>query len=115
MGYVQTFDATFEEHCNGAGPAARGEVHIANPPPPPLLEIDPGVTTQGTASTVDGTAVIHGEATCTKVTPMEVGGPVTEVAKRTTTVTGAFRSRWTTRRAFITGGGSFSYVAGHDA
>jgi hypothetical protein len=33
-GYVQTFDASFEQHCEGGDPAARGEVHISNSPPP---------------------------------------------------------------------------------
>jgi hypothetical protein len=33
-GYVQTFDATFEQHCEGGDPAARGQVHISNRPPP---------------------------------------------------------------------------------
>jgi hypothetical protein len=35
QGYVQTFDATFEQHCEGGSPAARGEIRISNPPPPP--------------------------------------------------------------------------------
>jgi hypothetical protein len=35
QGYVQTFDATFEQHCEGGDPAARGEIHISNSPPPP--------------------------------------------------------------------------------
>jgi hypothetical protein len=34
QGYVQTFDATFEQHCEGGGSAARGELHISNQPPP---------------------------------------------------------------------------------
>src|SRR5262245_45733312 len=34
QGYVQAFDATFEQHCEGGNPAARGEVHISNAPPP---------------------------------------------------------------------------------
>lgn len=33
-GYVQAFDATFEQHCEGGTPAARGQVHISNPAPP---------------------------------------------------------------------------------
>jgi hypothetical protein len=32
--YVQTFDATFEQHCENGTPAARGQVHISNPPAP---------------------------------------------------------------------------------
>jgi hypothetical protein len=34
QGYVQKFDATFVQHCEGATLAASGEVHISNPPPP---------------------------------------------------------------------------------
>lgn len=34
QGYVQTFDATFEQHCEGGSTAARGEVRISNPPAP---------------------------------------------------------------------------------
>lgn len=33
-GYVQAFDATFEQHCEGGAAAARGKIHIANPAPP---------------------------------------------------------------------------------
>jgi hypothetical protein len=33
-GYVQAFDARFEQHCEGGTPAARGEIHISNPPAP---------------------------------------------------------------------------------
>ena len=35
QGYVQTFDATFEQHCEEGNTAARGQVHISNPPAPP--------------------------------------------------------------------------------
>ena len=36
QGYVQAFDATFVQHCEGAAFAdVRGEVNISNPPPPP--------------------------------------------------------------------------------
>ena len=34
QGYVQTFDATFEQHCEGGTTAARGQIHISNPPAP---------------------------------------------------------------------------------
>jgi hypothetical protein len=35
QGYVQKFDATFVQHCEGGTAAASGSVHISNPPPPP--------------------------------------------------------------------------------
>src|SRR5262249_22289295 len=44
-GYVQPFDATFEQHCEGFAAAARGEVHIATPPPPPPLDLQVVVAT----------------------------------------------------------------------
>src|SRR5262249_35840687 len=38
--YVQTFDATFEQHCESSdAPALFGEISIANPPPPPPLAL----------------------------------------------------------------------------
>jgi hypothetical protein len=59
QGYVQTFDATFEQHCEGGTPAARGEVHIANPPSPagaaPLPTARPTAKpTAGASSTQPG-------------------------------------------------------------
>ncbi|BCL79910.1 MAG TPA: hypothetical protein VHZ51_28065 [Ktedonobacteraceae bacterium] len=32
QGYVQKFDATFVQHCEGGTSAASGQVHISNPP-----------------------------------------------------------------------------------
>lgn len=54
QGYVQTFDATFEQHCEAGTPAARGEVHIANPPPP--AGAAPKPTTKPTAKPTAGSA-----------------------------------------------------------
>ena len=81
-GYVQTFDATFEQHCEGGVAAARGEVHIANPPPPPPLDLQIVVATDGTASTLDGNATVHGTASCNKPTTIYLSGTVIEVVKR---------------------------------
>ncbi|SIN12006.1 hypothetical protein [Micromonospora cremea] len=50
-GYVQTFDATFEQHCEGGDPAARGEIHISNRPPPPEVAPKPAATTRPHAAT----------------------------------------------------------------
>lgn len=81
-GYVQTFDATFEQHCEGGDPAARGEVHIANPPPPSALTLDLAVAVNGTASTLNGNAIVHGTVTCNKPTSVTVDGTVTEIVKK---------------------------------
>jgi hypothetical protein len=51
QGYVQNFDATFEEHCEGGTPAVRGEVHISNPPAPPAPTPKRTATTSPRAAT----------------------------------------------------------------
>ncbi|WP_089154530.1 hypothetical protein [Micromonospora sp. NBS 11-29] len=91
-GYVQTFDATFEQHCEGGAAAARGEVHIANPPAPAPLDLALAVATDGTASTVSGKAVVHGTVTCNQATPVTVRGAVTQVVKKRI-VRGDFRTQ----------------------
>ncbi|WFE37993.1 hypothetical protein [Micromonospora sp. WMMD998] len=91
-GYVQTFDATFEQHCEGGTPAARGEVHIANPPPPAPLDLALAVATDGTASSVSGKAVVHGTVTCNQPTSVSLNGTVTEIVKKTI-VRGDFSTR----------------------
>jgi hypothetical protein len=81
-GYVQTFDATFEQHCEGVEAAARGEVHIANAPAPPELALDLAVAPDGIASTLNGNAIVHGTVTCNKPTDVTVFGNVTEIVKK---------------------------------
>ncbi|MEU9824817.1 hypothetical protein [Micromonospora chersina] len=81
-GYVQTFDATFEQHCEGGVAAARGEVHIANPPAPAPLDLELGVATDGTASTISGKAILHGTVTCNQPTSVTVSGVVDQVVKK---------------------------------
>jgi hypothetical protein len=81
-GYVQTFDATFEQHCEGGIPAARGEVHIANPPPPPALAISVTVNPTGTVSTVSGSATVSGTLTCTKPVTVNLDTSLTQIVKR---------------------------------
>ncbi|GAA1842895.1 hypothetical protein [Asanoa iriomotensis] len=44
-GYVQAFDATFEQHCEGGTPAAKGRVHIANATAPRTSTAKPQTTT----------------------------------------------------------------------
>jgi hypothetical protein len=72
-GYVERFDATFEQHCDGRKAAARGEVHVANQPLPTMA----ATTSSGT---VDQAGAAHpaGAVTCSE--PMEVAvlGTVTQ-------------------------------------
>lgn len=83
QGFIQTFDVTFEQHCEGAAAALRGDLRIQNPPPPPPLQLGVGVSSQGTASRLDGKATVQGTVTCSQATPVNVRGELTEVAHRT--------------------------------
>jgi hypothetical protein len=82
FGYVQTLDATYEQHCEGWEPALRGDVHISNPPPPPPLDFGIVVSASGTANAVNGDAILRGTVTCTKAANVTLTGTVREVVKR---------------------------------
>ncbi|HEX4221759.1 MAG TPA: hypothetical protein VHZ97_05320 [Pseudonocardiaceae bacterium] len=82
QGYVQTLDATYEQHCEGGTAAARGEVHIANPVAPPLLGLGLKVSTNGTASKLDGNAYLSGQVSCNEAASVTVSGQLTEVVHK---------------------------------
>ncbi|MDX3053599.1 hypothetical protein PV394_00305 [Streptomyces sp. NE06-03E] len=82
LGYVKTLDATFEQHCEGDVAAARGEVHIDSPAPPAALDLGLAVALEGTASTLNGKATLHGSVSCNKPVRVDVAGDVTQVKKR---------------------------------
>ncbi|MFF3875229.1 hypothetical protein [Streptomyces sp. NPDC001978] len=81
-GYVQALDATFEQHCEGWDAALRGEVHIANPAPPAELALGVAVALDGTASTLNGKATVHGTVSCNEPVKVSISGTVTQVSKR---------------------------------
>ncbi|MFF4014038.1 hypothetical protein [Streptomyces sp. NPDC001843] len=82
QGYVKKLDATFEQHCEGGTAAARGEVHIDNPAPPAELGLGLAVALDGTASTLNGKATLHGTVSCNKPVKVDVSGNVTQVKKQ---------------------------------
>lgn len=91
-GYVQALDATYEQHCEGGEPALRGEVHIANPPAPPELAIGLKVATDGTASTLNGNAYLHGTVDCTAAAKVTLSGAATQV-KRNVIIRGNYTAQ----------------------
>ncbi|KUN17328.1 hypothetical protein AQJ23_41030 [Streptomyces antibioticus] len=82
QGYVKKLDASFVQHCEGFTPAARGEVHIDNPAPPAELDLGLAVALDGTASTLNGKATVHGTVSCNKPVRVDVAGDVTQVKNR---------------------------------
>ncbi|MFG2047253.1 hypothetical protein ACGFIW_07470 [Micromonospora sp. NPDC048935] len=93
-GYLRTLDATFEQYCNGGPAAARGEVHIANPPPPERLELAHAVATDGIAHRVNGNAVLHGTVTCNQPVSVSLDGTVTQIVRKVL-VRGSFSTQVT--------------------
>ena len=79
QGYVKKLDASFVQHCEGGTTAARGEVHISNPAPPAELDLGLAVALDGTASTLNGKATLHGTVSCNKPVKVDVSGDVTQV------------------------------------
>ncbi len=83
-GYVERFDATFEQRCEGRRAAARGEVHIANQPLPAM-----GATTSSGTFDEAGAAHPAGAVTCSVPMQVAVLGTVTQTV-RDEPVTGEF-------------------------
>lgn len=81
-GYVQTLDATYTQYCESSTAALRGEVHIANPVAPPVLGLGLAVSTNGTASKLDGNAYLSGQVTCNEASSVTVSGQLTEVVNQ---------------------------------
>ncbi|PWR05314.1 hypothetical protein DKT68_27385 [Micromonospora acroterricola] len=73
-GYLERFDATFEQRCNYSTGSARGEVHVANPPAPPVLAVGVEVAASGTIDTGTGEATVRGTVTCTAPATVYVEG-----------------------------------------
>ncbi|SIN34255.1 hypothetical protein [Micromonospora cremea] len=77
-GYLERFDATFEQRCNYSTGSARGEVHVANPPAPPVLGVGVEVAASGTIDSQTGEVAVRGTVTCTAPATVYVEGQVTQ-------------------------------------
>lgn len=89
-GAVESFDADFEQHCEGAEPALRGHVHLVSQPPPPPLTLAIGLPKTGVADRTSGIATVSGTVTCSTPTTVWVSGTLTQRATRFAVATGQF-------------------------
>jgi hypothetical protein len=81
-GYVDSFHAVFEQHCEGLAPALRGEVQVTNPPPPPPISV--GLTIDDTAQvTARGAVALHGTISCSRQPDPERSSIVIDVTEPT--------------------------------
>jgi hypothetical protein len=81
--HLERFAVTFEQHCEGAAPALRGELRIVNSPGPQPLELGIDVAQDGTFSRVNGRATVQGTVTCSEPVVVPVNGTLTQVKRRT--------------------------------
>lgn len=91
-GYVERFHATFEQHCEGAEPALRGEIQIVNPPPPPVLTISVVLDVKGLVDR-GGTATIRGTVSCSAATTVSLSGQLSQVVTRFALATGGVQAQ----------------------
>lgn len=89
-GYVERFQAAFEQHCEGMEPALYGEVKIVNPPPPPSLDMTLTISPKGSASRISGLATVGGTIACSTETTAYLHGILTQRANRSSLSTGEF-------------------------
>jgi hypothetical protein len=89
-GAVQTFDADFVQHCEGAEPALRGHVHLVNAPPPPPLTIAIGLADAGSVDRASGAATVRGTITCNTPTTVFLTGRLTQRVTRFAQATASF-------------------------
>ena len=90
-GYVQTLHASYEQHCEGGTPAARGTVTVDNPVAPAELALGVAPSANGTFNHLNGNATVSGTVTCSTSVPVQLAGTVTQV-KRKTIIKGSFRT-----------------------
>ena len=92
-GYLQSFDASFEQHCEGAFPALRGQVDIVNPPAPQPLQIGLAVSQQATVSRSTGAATVSGTVTCNQPTTVYLSGTLSQRASRFAVAAGSYSTQ----------------------
>lgn len=81
-GYVEKFDATFEQHCEGGTSALRGRVVINNAPPATPLEISATAAADGLFSKLNGKSTVHGTVDCNQDSVITITGLVTQVKNK---------------------------------
>lgn len=88
-GWIQSFDATFVQHCEGdPNSAATGEVVLNNGPAPADLAVTVTPAATGSVSHASGQAVITGTVTCNRAVTVDLSGTLDQRLTRTALATG---------------------------
>jgi hypothetical protein len=87
--YVESFSATFEQHCEWAGaPALFGEIRVQNPPPPPALALGLEVF-EVLFNKVTGAATLRGAVACNRPADVQLGVTLAQRISRTEVMRGS--------------------------
>jgi hypothetical protein len=89
-GYIQEFEAGFEQHCEGLDPGLFGTVSISNPPPPPAMTFDLQLNSTGSVKRQTGVATVGGNVVCSATTTAQINGVVSQRVNRFAIASGNF-------------------------
>jgi hypothetical protein len=81
-GYLEHVHATFEQHCDGAAPALRGELDAYAPTPPPPVEVHVTVDDNANLDRGDGKVTLHGTVSCSALIVAHVNASMSQQTKK---------------------------------
>jgi hypothetical protein len=88
-GWIQSFDATFVQHCEGSTTSeATGTVDIENGPAPAELAVTVTPAATSSVDKISGQATITGTVTCNENATVGLSGALSETLTRSTLATG---------------------------
>jgi hypothetical protein len=88
-GWIQSFDATFVQQCEGSTTSeATGEVDIENGPAPAELAVTVTPAATSSVDKISGQATITGTVTCNENATVGLSGALNETLTRSTLATG---------------------------
>jgi hypothetical protein len=88
-GWIQSFDATFVQQCEGSTTSeATGEVDIENGPAPAELAVTVTPAATSSVDKINGQATITGTVTCNENATVGLSGALNETLTRSTLATG---------------------------
>jgi hypothetical protein len=89
FGNLESFDATFEQHCEGATAALRREVSFGTPTPPPALALTVSAEATGTVSRT-GAVTLGGTVACIQPVTVAITGTATQTPRSKKTASAQF-------------------------
>jgi hypothetical protein len=81
-GYLLHVHATFEQHCDGAAPALRGELNAYAPTPPPPVEVHVTLDEEAGLDRGDGRVTLHGTVRCSTLIVAHVNASISQQTKK---------------------------------